>query len=105
MLVLAPPGNALDRAEELVEGIAGAGGRAVVVTQPGQGRFPGAHARLDVAGDVPELLTPLTYHVPAQLLVLHLARLAGVPLTPLKRQDDYRLIRKGIVREDATGLT
>jgi hypothetical protein len=42
--------------------------------------------------------------VPAQLLVLHLARLAAVPVTPLRRQDDYWLIRKGAVRETSRGL-
>lgn len=104
VLVLAPPGNALDRAEELVDGIAGAGGRAVVVAHPAHGRFPKAHARLDVPCDVPEGLTPIVYHVPAQLLVLHLARMMNVPLTPLRRRDDYGLIRKGAVRETAAGL-
>jgi glutamine---fructose-6-phosphate transaminase (isomerizing) len=104
VVVLAPPGNALDRAEELVEGIASAGGRAVIVGHPAHGRFPKAHARLDLPGETPELLTPLTYHVPTQLLVLHVARLAGVPVTPLRRQDDYWLIRKGAVRETSRGL-
>jgi glucosamine--fructose-6-phosphate aminotransferase (isomerizing) len=105
VIVLAPPGNALDRAEELVEGIAGAGGRAVVVGHPAHGRFPKAHRRLAVPADTPELLTPVTYHVPVQLLVLHLARLTGVPVTPLGRRDDYWLIRKGAVRETARGLS
>ncbi len=105
VVVLAPPGNALDRAEELVDGIVGAGGRAVVVGHPAHGRFPKAHARLDLPDEVPELLTPVTYHVPLQLLVLHLARLTGVPRTPLRRQDDYWLIRKGAVRESPDGLT
>src|SRR2546429_239007 len=45
VVVLAPPGNALDRAEELVQGIAAAGGRAVVVGPPAPPRLPGAHAR------------------------------------------------------------
>jgi glucosamine 6-phosphate synthetase-like amidotransferase/phosphosugar isomerase protein len=105
VLVLGPPGNALDRAEELVAGIAAAGGRAVVVGHPTHGSFPGAHARLDVAVDTLELLTPVLYHVPVQLLVLHLARRAGVPLIPLRRQDDYWLIRGGVVRSTAAGLS
>ena len=71
---------------------------------PRPGDFPRAHARLDLPGETPELLTPVTYHVPTQLLVLHLARLAGVPVTPLRRQDDYWLIRKGAVRETSRGL-
>jgi glucosamine--fructose-6-phosphate aminotransferase (isomerizing) len=105
VLVLAPPGNALDRAEELVTGIAGAGGRAIVVAHPEHGRFPTAHARLDVAVDAPELLTPLVYHVPVQLLVLHLARLTGVPHIPLRRRDDYWLIRGGAARSTGAGLS
>jgi glucosamine--fructose-6-phosphate aminotransferase (isomerizing) len=105
VLVLAPPGNALDRAEELVAGIAGAGGRAIVVGHPAHGRFLGAHARLDVDFDAPELLTPVIYHVPVQLLVLHLARLGGVPLIPLRRQDDYWLIRGGGARTTTVDLS
>jgi glucosamine--fructose-6-phosphate aminotransferase (isomerizing) len=105
VLVLAPPGNALDRAQELVAGIAGAGGRAIVVGHPAHGRFPGAHARLDVDLEGPELLTPVTYHVPVQMLVLHLARLGGVPLIPLRRQDDYWLIRGGAVRTTTADLS
>jgi glucosamine--fructose-6-phosphate aminotransferase (isomerizing) len=104
VLVLAAPGNALDRAEELVEGVAGAGGRAIVVARPGHGQFPRAHVRIDLPGDEPELLTPFTYHVPGQLLALHLARRAALPLTPLRRQDDYWLIRKGALRSTAAGL-
>ena len=50
------------------------------------------------------MLTPLVYHVPVQLLVLHLARLGGVDPTPLRRRDEYQLIRKGAVRERARGL-
>ena len=102
VLVLAPPGNARDRAEEIVGGIARAGGFAVTV---GPGDMAGAGDRLDVAADLPELLTPLLYHVPVQLLVLHLARLVGVVPTPIRRVDDYRLIRGGIVRERIEGLT
>jgi hypothetical protein len=58
-----------------------------------------------VAVDAPELLTPVIYHVPVQLLVLHLARLGGVPLIPLRRQDDYWLIRGGGVRTTTVDLS
>ena len=101
VLVLAPPGNARDRAEEVVAGIARAGGFAVTV---GTGEVAGAGARLDVAAEIPELFTPLLYHVPVQMLVLHLARLAGVDPTPIRRVDDYELIRGGVVRERVEGL-
>ena len=102
VVVLAPPGNARDRAEEVVAGITRAGGHAVTV---GPGAAAGAGERLEVAKNLPEVLTPLLYHVPVQLLVLHLARLAGVDPTPLRRVDDYELIRGGIVRERVEGLT
>ena len=102
VLVLAPSGNARDRAEEVVAGIARAGGFAVTV---GPGEATGEAARLEVPEPLPELLTPLLYHVPVQLLVLHLARLAGVDPTPIRRVDDYELIRGGIVRDRVVGLT
>ena len=102
VLVLAPPGNARDRAEEIVAGIARAGGFAVTV---GPGEAAGTGARLEVAEDLPELLTPLLYHVPVQLLVLHLARLVVVDPTPIRRVDDYELIRGGIVRDRVEGLS
>ena len=101
VLVLAPPGNARDRAEEVVAGIARAGGVAVTV---GPGNPAGARDRLEVATALPELLTPLHFHVPVQLLVLHLAHLVGVDPTPIRRVDDYELIRGGIVRERVEGL-
>jgi glucosamine--fructose-6-phosphate aminotransferase (isomerizing) len=104
VLVLAPSGNSLDRAEELVEGIAGAGGRALVVTGAGVGAFPRAHARLDVPVEVDEWLSPLLYHLPAQLLVLHLAHRAGAMPIPLRRRDDAWLIAKGLVRDDPSEL-
>ena len=101
VLVLAPPGNARDRAEEVVAGIARAGGFAVTV---GPGDVAGASGRLEIAADLPEVLTPLLYHVPVQLFVLHFARLVGVDPTPIRRVDDYELIRGGIVRDRFEGL-
>ena len=103
VLVLAPPGNALDRAEELVAGIAAAGGRAIVVGHPAHGRFPGAHARLDVAVETPELLTPVTYHVPVQLLVLHLARLGRRAAHPAPSPGRLLADPRGRGADDASG--
>lgn len=104
VLVLAPPGNSLDRAEELVKGIAGAGGRALVVTRAGVGDFADAHARFDIPVDIDEWLSPLLYHLPAQLLVLHMARQAGRFPIPLRRRDGTWLIAKGLVRGDPATL-
>ena len=70
----------------------------------GPGEAKGAGGHLEVARALPELLTPLLYHVPVQLLVLHFARLVGVDPTPIRRVDDYELIRGGIVRDRMEGL-
>lgn len=105
VLVLAPQGNAFDRAGELVSGIAGAGGRAIVVTDRADPSFAAARAVLQIGERFPELVTPLVYHLPVQLLVLHLARLKRVPHIPLRRHDDYELIRGGTVRHQVTGLS
>lgn len=104
VMVLAPPGNALDRAEELVRGIADAGGRAIVLAHPAHGNFAKAAARFDLDVEVPELVTPVLYHIPIQLLVLHLALLSRATQIPLKRADDYWLIRKGLVLDGAEEL-
>ena len=50
VMVLAPPGNALDRAEELVRGIADAGGRAIVLAHPAHGNFAKAAAAVAAQG-------------------------------------------------------
>jgi len=105
VMVIAPPGNSLDRAQEIVRGIGDAGGRAVIVN-PGAGvAFPPAFARVDLGYDVGEWLSPLIYHLPAQLLVLHMAALAGVDHIPRRRVDGTWLIAKGIVRETAKDLS
>jgi glucosamine--fructose-6-phosphate aminotransferase (isomerizing) len=104
VVVLAPPGNSLDRAEELVHGISDAGGRAYVVAHPGQGNFPDARQEFRLSGDPGEFLSAFTYHLPVQLFILHVARLSGQDPYALRRQDGYRLIRQGTVLDDANVL-
>ena len=104
VMVIAPPGNSLDRAQEMVTGIAGAGGRAIVVTESPDAAFPEAVARFDIGGGMDEFLSPMVYHLPTQLLVLHMARRAGVTHIPLKRPDGAFLIAKGLVRDSTQGL-
>lgn len=105
VMVIAPPGNSLDRAREIVRGISGAGGRAIVIYSGDSEDFPGAHVRVDLASDLDEWLSPLLYHLPAQLLVLHMAARAGIPFLPLRREDGTWLIAKGIVLENTRTLT
>jgi glucosamine--fructose-6-phosphate aminotransferase (isomerizing) len=104
VMVIAPPGNSFDRAQEMVTGIAGAGGRAIVVTERADAAFPEAHACFDLGLDVSEFISPLVYHLPTQLLVLHMARRAGVTHIPLKRHDGAFLIAGGLVRNNTEGL-
>ncbi len=105
VIVLAPPGNSLDRAEELVEGIHDVGGKAIVVAAPGSEEFPLAHSIFRIAETTDEFLSAFTYHLPAQLLILYLARLRGHEPFALRRADGYKLIRHGVVRDDTRGLT
>jgi glucosamine--fructose-6-phosphate aminotransferase (isomerizing) len=105
VMVIAPPGNSFDRAQEMVAGIAGAGGRAIVVGDQTKAAFPEATAYFDLhLGGMNEFLSPMVYHLPAQLLVLHMARRAGVTHIPLKRPDGAFLIAKGLVRDSTQGL-
>jgi glucosamine--fructose-6-phosphate aminotransferase (isomerizing) len=104
VMVLAPPGNSMDRAEELVEGISGVGGRAIVVGHPDHGVFTKAMMEFRLADTGDEFLSAFTYHLPAQMLILHLARQRGHEPFALRRADGYQLIRHGVVRNDARKL-
>jgi glutamine---fructose-6-phosphate transaminase (isomerizing) len=104
-MVHSPIGNVLDRAQEITTGIAEAGGRPIVVTSPGAGSFERACTIITVGPAVDEMLTPILFHLPAQLLVLHLAELSRVETIPVPRRDDYRLIRKGLIRDSSENLT
>jgi glucosamine--fructose-6-phosphate aminotransferase (isomerizing) len=104
VFVLAPPGNSLDRAEELVEGIHDVGGRAIVVAHPAHGRFPLANGIFRIDGGESEFLSAFTYHLPVQLLILYLARLRGHEPFALRRADGNRLIRNGVVLKDTGSL-
>jgi glucosamine--fructose-6-phosphate aminotransferase (isomerizing) len=105
VMVIAPPGNSFDRAQEIVRGVGDAGGRAIVVNAGANEDFPPAFARVDLGFHIDEWLSPLIYHLPAQLLVLHMAARAGVDHIPRRRIDDAWLIAKGIVRESAKALS
>jgi glucosamine--fructose-6-phosphate aminotransferase (isomerizing) len=104
VMVIAPPGNSLDRAQEIVRGIGAAGGRAIVIEADGSAEFPDAHLRVPLGTEIDEWLSPLVYHLPAQLLVLHMAALAGIEFLPMRRHDGAWLIAKGIVRDTGAGL-
>jgi glucosamine--fructose-6-phosphate aminotransferase (isomerizing) len=104
VMVIAPPGNSLDRAQEIVHGIGNAGGRAIVIHTGAGAAFAPAHLSVDLGHEIDEWLSPLTFHLPAQLLVLHMAVRAGIAHIPLRRLDGTWLICKGIVRDRVGGL-
>jgi glucosamine--fructose-6-phosphate aminotransferase (isomerizing) len=104
VMVLAPPGNSLDRAEELVEGIYGVGARAIVVGSSDHGHFPKAMTEFRFADAGDEFLSAFTYHLPAQMLILHIAQQRGQVPFALRRADGYQLIRHGAARNDAREL-
>jgi glucosamine--fructose-6-phosphate aminotransferase (isomerizing) len=105
VMVHSPIGNVLDRAKEITTGIAEAGGRPIVVTSPGADNFERACSVITVGPAVDEMLTPILFHLPGQFLVLHLAELGRVETIPIPRRDDYRLIRKGLVRDSSENLS
>lgn len=96
VLVLAPRGAAADRAAEMLTGIKQAGGRAILATDDLE-LLSGndAEATIGMPASPDEFLSPLTFHLPAQMLALHLASRRGVPEIPLRRTDDRWLIRGG----------
>lgn len=101
--VIAPPGNAADRAQEIVSGMAGAGGRALLVA-PASADGTKAFAHFAMPDDIGELLSPMVYHLPAQLLVLYMAHLAGITAIPLRRTDGFELISNSAIRDDVASL-
>ncbi len=103
-LVIAPPGNSADRAREIVEGMAGAGGRALLVA-PASAAVEGTFAHFEMPEMLDDFLSPMVYHLPAQLLVLYMAHLAGIERVPMRRTDGFRLIAGSAIREDVATLS
>ncbi|OSP54713.1 SIS domain-containing protein [Pseudoruegeria sp. SK021] len=101
--IIAPPGNSADRASEIVSGMAGAGGRALLVA-PASVDGSGAFAHFAMPDDIGDLLSPMVYHLPAQLVVLYMAHLSGITSIPLRRTDGFELISNSLIREDVAAL-
>ena len=97
VVVLAPEGNIFDRAMEVLTGIENAKGTSVLVTNSSNS-FKGSDWVFPVSFPIDELLTPMIFHVPCQLMTFHWARIRGVRPTPLRRRDNFWLIREGVIR-------
>jgi len=62
----------------------------VLVTESAATPFAETAARFDLGHEVSDWLSPLIYHLPAQLLVLHMAADAGVSLEKAAANDETR---------------
>jgi len=99
VIVVAPPGDATDRAAEILRSIRAQGGIAIAVTGPREAEIQRhAAATIAVPGDCWEGYSPIPYAVPMQLLGVGLAFQGGRTVVPLGRQDEGRLIRASVIR-------
>ena len=87
-IVVAPPGASADRAVEQLEAAREIGATAVAVCPPDSPAAAAADLVLPVAGDAPEVLSPLTYCIPLELFAYHFASSKG--LTMLGFDDERR---------------
>ncbi|MGH2402963.1 MAG: SIS domain-containing protein [bacterium] len=93
-VVIAPRGEATDRAAEIIRSIRDDGGFALAVTHAAEDAVrEAASAAVVVDGDCWEGYAPIPYTIPVQLLVLALALQHGQLVIPLSRRDGGRLIR------------
>ncbi|HET8679506.1 MAG TPA: SIS domain-containing protein [bacterium] len=104
-VVIAPPGEATDRAAEILRSIRDDGGFALAVTHSDEAAVrEAASAAITVDGDCWEGYAPIPYAIPVQLLDLALALEHGQSVIPLSRRDGGRLIRGSrVVRANVLG--
>ena len=94
IIILAPEGKALDRCMEILTGIKNANGTSVLVTNSSNS-LNRSNWDFPILFQIDELLTPVIFHIPSQLMAFHWARKRCVRPTPLRRLDNFWLIRKG----------
>ncbi len=98
-VVVAPPGDSIDRAVEVLQSIRADGGVTVAIAHPqDEAVRQAAVATIAVDADCWEGYAPLPYAVPMQLLGIALALHHGHTTIPLSRRDGGRLIRGSAVR-------
>ena len=79
-VIVAPPGESLDRAAELVETMRRVGRRTIaIVAEDDRGIAPHVDHVLPVRGQVREMFSPLVYCVATELLAAAVARVSGEP--------------------------
>ena len=94
IIILAPEGKVLDRCMEILTGVENANGTSVLVTNSSNS-LKMSNWDFPISFQIDELLTPLIFHIPSQLMAFHWARKRYVRPTPLRRLDNFWLIREG----------
>lgn len=77
VVVLAPSGELLDKIKSNIEEVRARGGELIVFTDNKSGIVPGPHLHVIELPRVDELLAPIIYTIPLQLLAYHVAVLRG----------------------------
>jgi glucosamine--fructose-6-phosphate aminotransferase (isomerizing) len=104
-VVIAPPGEATDRAAEVTRSIRDDGGFALAVTHPDESAVrDAASAVIVVEGKCWEGYAPIPYAIPVQLVDLALALHHGRSVVPLARRDGGRLIRASLTVRGIPGV-
>jgi glucosamine--fructose-6-phosphate aminotransferase (isomerizing) len=103
-LVVAPPAASLDRATEQIEGAKEMGARvAIICDRKDTTTGPGADVRFQVAGELPEEFSPLTYCVPLELFAIYLCQALDRPAFGFISQTQFdvnmRQIGKSRIRD------
>src|SRR5579875_1395973 len=99
VVILAPPGQSIDRAREIVHTVKAIGGCAVVLTCASEAAtFAGADYTFPIVGEVPEAYTPLAYALPLEQLAIHLQSIRGPLPVANDAEDRYRrqVVRQSI---------
>ncbi|HZS90667.1 MAG TPA: SIS domain-containing protein [Chloroflexota bacterium] len=103
VLIVAPPGKSADRALEIVRSARAVGARAVLLTAPSEGDLVAeADVLFPVAAGIDEMLTPLVYALPLELLAMHLQAIRGrLPVVDAAEEQKRQQVVRQSIRQSA----
>jgi glutamine---fructose-6-phosphate transaminase (isomerizing) len=99
VIILATPGQSIDRAREIVRTVKAVGGRAVVITSPAEvANFGEVDFIFPIMGEIREIYTPLAYALPLEQLAIHLQNIRGSLPVANDAEENYRrqVVRQSI---------
>ena len=99
VIILATPGQSIDRAREIIRTVKAVGGRAVVITSPAEaGNFGEIDFIFPIMGEIRELYAPLAYALPLEQLAIHLQNIRGSLPVANDAEENYRrqVVRQSI---------